>query len=59
MLLITHKSLMSNHNRNNSENVPYPALHNGPLEPDSDKLWGHLLIEAWVALEGEQESLGL
>jgi hypothetical protein len=30
-----------------------------PSEPDSNKLWGHLLIEAWVALEGERESLGL
>ena len=30
----------------------------GLLEPDEDKLWAHLLVEAWVALEEKQE-LGL
>ena len=29
------------------------------LKPNSDTFWAHLLIEAWVALEGERESLGL
>ena len=27
--------------------------------PDGDKLWAYLIIEVWVALEGERESLGL
>jgi hypothetical protein len=30
----------------------------GLSEPDEDKLWAHLLVEAWVALEEKQE-LGL
>lgn len=29
------------------------------LEQEDDTFWAHLLIEAWTALEGEQESLGL
>jgi hypothetical protein len=33
------------------------AFASGVLE--SDKFWAHLLIEAWVALEGEQDLLGL
>ena len=28
-------------------------------EPDQKKFWAHLLIKAWVALEGEQDLLGL
>jgi hypothetical protein len=39
--------------------VTLDSLPPASLGPDDNRVWAHLLIEAWVALEGERESFGL
>jgi hypothetical protein len=39
--------------------VMLDSFPSGLSQPDEDKLWAHLLVEAWVALEEKRELLGL
>ena len=39
--------------------VTLDSLSLSAAEPEGNALWVHLLIDAWVALEGERESYGL